>query len=82
VVAAAGMVTEDGSVRILAIAPPIVTIAPPAGAAFVRVTVHVVLVFDARVPVAHCSEETSTEAESARLTNFEEPFREAVTVAV
>jgi len=81
VVAAAATVTDAGTVRTFAIAPPIVTTAP-AGAAFVRVTVQVVLTFDARVPVAHCRDETSTGADSVRFTGVEEPLSDAVTVAV
>jgi len=69
-------------VRTFAIAPAIVTAAPPAGAALARVTVQVVLAFDPRVAVAHCREETSTGAESVRFTGAEEPFSDAVTVAV
>jgi len=80
--AAAATVTDEGTMRTLATAPAIATMAPPVGAAFVRVTVQVVLVFEVRVPVAHCSEETSAEAESARLADVEEPFSDAVTVAV
>jgi len=82
VVAAPGTVTEEGTVRTLAMAPLSVTEVPVAGAAFVRVTVQVVLALEARVPVAHCREETSMEPESTRLTDFDEPFREAVTGSV
>jgi len=82
VVAAAGTVTVDGTVRTLAIEPPIVTAAPPLGAAVDRVTVQVVLAFEARVPVAHCSEETRTATFRERLALLEEPLSEAVTLAV
>jgi len=82
VVAAAATVTDAGTVRTLAIAPPIVTTAPPAGATLVRVTVQVVLALETRVPVAHCRVETSTGAESVRFTGAEEPLSDAVTVAV
>lgn len=81
VVPATATVTDAGTLRTLAIAPAIVTVAP-VGAALVRVTVQVVLAFDPRAPPAHCKEETSTGAESVRLTGAEEPFSDAVTVAV
>jgi len=82
VVVAPGTVTEEGTVRTFAMAPPMVTATPVTGAAFVRVTVQVVLVFEARVPVAHCREETSMELESTMFTDFEKPFSDAVTVTV
>ena len=82
VVVAPATVTEEGTVRTFAMAPPMITATPVTGAAFVRVTVQVVLVFEARVPVAHCREETSTGAESVRCTGAEEPLSDAVTVAV
>lgn len=82
VVVAPGTVTEEGTVRTFAMAPPMVTATPVTGAAFVRVTVQVVLVFEARVPVAHCREETSMELESTMFTDLEKPFSDAVTVTV
>jgi len=81
-VAAAPTVTDVGTVRTLAIAPPIVTTAPAAGATFVNVTVQVVLAFDARAPAAHWTDEIRTGAESVRFTGAEEPLSDAVTVAV
>lgn len=82
VVAAAATVTDDGTVRTLAIEPPIVTAAPPVGAAVDRVTVQVVLAFDPRVPVAHCSEETTAARLSESVALLEEPLSEAVTLAL
>jgi len=64
-VAAAGTVTEAGTVRV-ALVFVRVTIAPAAGAAFVKVTVQVVEEFGPRLLGLQASEETSTEA--ARLT--------------
>ena len=81
-VAAAATVTDDGTVRTLAIAPPIVTAAPPAGAAADRVTVQVVLAFEPRVPVPHCSHETTAATLRERVALLEEPLSEAVTLAV
>ena len=81
-VAAAATVTEEGTVRTLAMAPPSVTAVPVAGAAFVRVTVQVVLALEARVPVAHCREETSMELESTMFTDLEKPFSVAVMATV
>jgi hypothetical protein len=82
VVAAAATVTVDGRVRTFAIAPPIVTAAPPAGAAADSVTVQVVLPLGPRVPVAHCTEETRAATLRERLALLEEPLSEAVTVAL
>ena len=64
-VAAAGTVTEAGTVRV-ALVFVRVTIAPPAGAALVKVTVQVVEEFGPRLLGLQASEETNTEA--ARLT--------------
>ena len=58
-----------------------VTLAPPAGATFVKATVQLVLEFEERLVVAHCSEDTSTGVVKERLTTFDEPLREAVTIA-
>jgi len=64
-VAAAGTVTAAGTVRV-ALVFVRETIAPPAGAAFVRVTVQVVEALGPTLLGLQTSEETSTEA--ARLT--------------
>jgi len=64
-VAAAGTVTEAGTVRV-ALVLDRVTVAPPAGAALVRVTVQVVEALGPTLLGLQASEETSTEA--ARLT--------------
>jgi len=64
-VAAAGTVTEAGTVRVELVFVR-VTIAPPAGAALVKVTVQVVEALGPTLLGLQASEETSTEA--ARLT--------------
>ena len=64
-VAPAGTVTDAGTVTV-ALVFVRVTIAPPAGAAFVKVTVQVPEEFGPRLLGLQASEETSTEA--ARLT--------------
>jgi phage terminase large subunit-like protein len=82
VVALARTVTEAGNNRTLAMAPERATEAPPAGAAWVNVTVQVVLALEARVEAVHCREETRTGATRQTVALLEEPFKEAVTVAV
>jgi len=81
-VALAGTPTEAGNVRMLAMAPEIVTTAPPAGAAPVKVTVQVVLALEDSVAAVHWREEIRTEVVNERLNCWEEPFRDAVMVAV
>jgi hypothetical protein len=81
-VALAGTVTEAGNVRMPAMPPAIVTAAPPAGAAPVKVTVQVVLPLEARIEAVHWTEETTTSAVSERVAVGEEPLRDAVMVAV
>jgi hypothetical protein len=61
VIAAAATVTEPGTVRV-ALVFVSVTLAPPAGAAFDRVSVHVLEAFGLRLVGLHASEETSTGA--------------------
>jgi hypothetical protein len=62
------------------------TLAPPVGAALLRVTVQVVLAFAFRLAAAHCREETAAglDGGAARLkaTILEEPFKVAVTVGL
>jgi hypothetical protein len=58
------------------------TATPPAGAAFERVTVQVVLVLEPKVAVAHRRVERVTGATSESVTGLDEPFNVAVTVAV
>jgi len=60
-VAPAGTVMDAGTVRV-ALVFVRVTIAPPAGAAFVRVTVQVVEALGPTLVGLQASEETSTEA--------------------
>ena len=81
-VAPAATVTEEGRLRVFAIAPPMLTAAPPVGAAVVRVTVQVVLELEVRAHAAHCRDETSTEPESVRGNDLDEPFSAAVRVAL
>ena len=78
----AGTVTEAGNVRTLAIAPEMATVAPPAGAALVNVTVQVVLALETRVAAVHCREEIRTGAVRDTVALLEKPLRDAVTVAV
>ena len=59
-----------------------VTIAPPAGAPLVRVTVQVLEALLPRLLGLQASEEISTGATRDRLAEVEIPLREAVTVAV
>jgi hypothetical protein len=82
VVAAAGTVTETGKVRMLGMAPEIVTNAPPVGAGLVKLMVQVVVAFEDSVAAAHCRAETRTGAVSESATGVVAPFREAVMVAV
>jgi len=82
VVAFARMMTDVGIVRTPVIPPESVTDAPPLGAALVAVTLHRVLEFEPSVALEHDSEESTTGAESDRAAVFEEPLRDAVSVAV
>jgi len=72
-VAAAGTVTEVGTFRV-ALVFVRVTIAPPAGAAFVKVTVQVVEEFGPRLLGLQASKETSTEAARLMLVLAELPL--------
>ena len=58
------------------------TATPPAGAALERVTVHVVLVLEARLAAAHLRPERVTGANRENVADAVEPFNVAVTVAV
>ncbi len=60
-VAAAATVTEEGTVRTLLLLERVTT-APPAGAAWVRVTVQALVELGPRLEGEQASEETSTEA--------------------
>jgi len=82
VVAFAAIVTDVGIVRTPVIPPVSVTDAPPLGAAFVAVTVQVVLAFDASVALVHDREETCTGADNDTVAVLEDPLSEAVNVAV
>ena len=63
VVAAAATVTDAGTVSVLLVLVS-VTLAPPAGAALVSVTVQVVEEFGARVDGLQARDETTTDATS------------------
>jgi len=80
-VAAAGTVTEAGTVRV-ALVLDRVTVAPPAGAAFVKVTVQVVEALGPTLVGLQAREETRTGASRDRLVEVDVPLREAVSVAV
>jgi hypothetical protein len=79
--APAATATEAGVLKRLELSES-ATVAAPAGAACESVTVQVVLPFAGKLPAAHCSDVTVTGAFSDRLAVFEEPFSEAVRVAV
>src|SRR4051794_6106483 len=81
-VALAGTVTEEGSIRTLAMPPERMVVTPPAGALLLNVTVQVVLEFEGRLAGAHCSAETNMGMVRDKFTAFVELFREAVTVVV
>jgi len=81
VVAFAAIVTDAGMVRIPGIPPASVTEAPPAGAALVAVTVHVVLALESSGAAVQARELMSTGAVKVRVDDIDEPFSEADTVA-
>ena len=74
--------TEDGIEKTLAIAPERETETPLDGAGAESMTVHEVLALGARVGAAHFSDETTVSAVRLIVNCAEEPFREAVTVAL
>jgi hypothetical protein len=76
-----GIVTETGSVRLGRLSESVIT-APPDGAALESVAVHVVLAFAARLAAAHFRLVSLGGVTRERTTVLEEPFREAVMVAV
>jgi len=83
VVALAATVTDAGTVSTVALVSISVTLAPPTGAAFESVTVHVVEEFGPRVWAAHSSEiSVAGEPLSDRLAVCDEPDIEAVSVAL
>jgi len=73
--------TLAGVVSTFEIAPVIVAVAP-AGAPFVSPTVQLVLAFDVRLVLVQDREEIRTAAESDTVAVFEDPLRDAVSVAV
>ena len=76
----AATLTEDGTVKtegaLLVIVTAVLLVTD-----FVRVTVQVVLALDARVVAAHCRVEMAGRVVSESVTDWDEPFREAVMVA-
>jgi hypothetical protein len=81
VVAAAGTETDAGTVRV-ALVLARVTLAPPAGAAFVRVTVQELEAFGPTDVGLQASDETSTGATSATVALAELAPTVAVSVAL
>jgi hypothetical protein len=76
----AATLTESGTVnRDGALLERVTTVLVPAD--LDRVTVQVVFAFGARLPAAHCRPDTVSGAVSDNVTDLEEPFRLAVTVA-
>ncbi len=80
-VAAAATVTEGGTVSV-ALLFVRATLAPPVGAAWVRVTVQVLDAFCPRLVGAQASEDTITGASRLRLVLAEVPLYVAVSVAL
>ena len=78
----AGTVTEAGTVRTEAAVLERETAVPPAGAPLEMMTVHVVLLFAAKILGAHSREDNVIGATSERLEVAELPFSVAVRVAV
>ena len=73
VVAAAATVTDAGTLRVELVLVK-VTLAPPVGAAWVRVTVQVLEEFGPRLVGLQASEETSTDATRLMLALAELPL--------
>lgn len=82
VVALARTGADVGMENTFGIAPERATETPPDGAGLESVTVQEVLALDTRVEAAHCSEEITGAVTSEMVAAFEEPLREAVTVAL
>ena len=80
-VAPALTVTEGGVVRTPLLLDT-VTVVPPAGAALVSVTVHVLLPLGPRLVGLHARVESATGATRLKMTFCEAPLRVAVTVAL
>lgn len=79
-VAFAATVTEEGTVSADgALFERVTTLLPAVD--FERVTVQVVLALAARLPAAHCRDETVGRVERERLAVADEPFSVPVTVA-
>ena len=74
--------TEDGMEKTFGMAPESTTERPPAGAGLARLTVQAVLVLEDRMVVEHNNEEINDGEVREMLKGAEEPFREAVIVAV
>lgn len=81
VAAPAGIVTDAGIWRVGLLVES-ATAAPPAGAEPERESVHVVAALGASVDKPHCREESNAEKVRETLALLEEPFRDAVTIAI
>ena len=87
-VALAGTRTTDGTAKTFVMPPEIATAAPSDGAARLNVMVQVEFALEARPAGAHCSDETNTGPVAVtvvvrdRVADAEEPFSDAVTVAL
>ena len=79
-VAAAGTVTEGPTDRVELVLVS-VTVVPPAGAAWVRVTVQVLEAPEPRLVGLQATEESTVGATRLRVAVWEAPLREAVTTA-
>ena len=81
VVAAAATVTDAGTVK-AALLSEIAIVAPPVGAALLKVTVQVLEAFGPRLVGLHASEDTTTGATRLTVAFAELPLYVAVTVAL
>ena len=81
-VAFAATVTEAGAVSVGAALLESATTAPLVGAAFDNVTVQVDTAFAPRLLGAHTTEDTRAGATKDTVVDVEDPFSEAVSVAV
>ena len=81
VVAAAGTITDAGTVNAEVTLLERATLEPPVGAALERVTVHVVTEATTKLVLVHCSDAGVAGATSDKLAVALTPFRAAVAVA-
>jgi hypothetical protein len=80
-IAFAGTVTEAGTVTKDVLDESLIVV-PPLGATVPRVTVQFAAVFGKRAAVEHWSAETTDTATTVTVALADEPFRDAVIVAV